>query len=66
MQGNRKQGNLGGHLDGKIVFELSPNFEKGSSMDGMQPKFDGHMWMHPRKSNISVSCNVKLRITSKS
>ena len=46
--------------DGNLVFELPPTFGKCSSMDGMQQKYDGHMWSRPRKSNMSVPCNVKL------
>ena len=46
--------------NGLCVFELPPTFGKVSNMEGMQQKYDGHMWSRPRKSNLSVPANVKL------
>ena len=46
--------------NGLCVFELPPTFGKVSNMEGMQQKYDGHMWSRPRKSNLSVPTNVKL------
>lgn len=46
--------------DGHVIFELPATFGIGSNMDGMQQKYDGHVWSRPRKSNMAVPCNVKL------
>ena len=46
--------------NGLCVFELPPTYGKVSTMEGMQQKYDGHMWSRPRKSNLSVPANVKL------
>ena len=46
--------------NGLCVFELPPTFGKVSNMEGMQQKYDGHVWSRPRKSNLSVPANVNL------
>ena len=33
--------------DGNLVFEFPPTLGKASHMDGMEAKYDGHMWTKP-------------------
>lgn len=46
--------------DGNIVFELTPTFNESKRMEGMEQKFDGHLWTRPHKTNMSIDCTVRL------
>ena len=36
--------------DGNLVFKFPPTLGKASHMDGMEAKYDGHMWTKPLTS----------------
>lgn len=46
--------------DGDIAFELPQVFESLKRMEGMEQRFDGHLWTRPHKTNMSIDCTVRL------
>lgn len=46
--------------DGNLVFEFPPALGKASHMDGMEAKYDGHMWTKPRTSRQAFDGIVRL------
>ena len=46
--------------DGNVVFELPPVFDSSKRMEGMEQRFDGHIWTRPQKTNMSIDCTVRL------
>lgn len=46
--------------NGNIIFELPPTIKECSRMDGMEQRFDGHVWTKPTTTNMSINCVVRL------
>ena len=46
--------------DGNLVLEFPPTFGKVSPMDGMEGKYDSHMWTKPHTSRQAFEGSVRL------
>lgn len=46
--------------NGDIVFELPPVLGDSKRMEGMEQRFDGHIWTRPHKTNMSIDGTVRL------
>lgn len=46
--------------NGNIIFELPPTYNEIKRMEGMEQKFDGHLWTRPHTTNMSIDCTVRL------
>ena len=46
--------------NGNIIFELPPTYNEIKRMEGMEQKFDGHLWTRPHTTNMSIYCTVRL------
>ena len=46
--------------NGDVIFELSPYSDATKRMEGMEQKYDGHIWTRPQKANMSIDCTVRL------
>ena len=46
--------------NGNTIFELPPTFNEIKRMEGMEQRFDGHLWTRPHRNYMSIHCLVKL------
>ena len=49
-----------GQYNGDCIMEFPPTFGKQGNMDGMEQKFDGHIWTRPVTSNMAIQCTVRV------
>ena len=45
--------------NGTICFELPPS-QGQKRMQGMEQKYDGHLWTRPSQTNMAIECTVRL------
>ena len=46
--------------DGNKIFELPPAIGKQKRMEGMEQRYDGHLWSRPSQTNMAIDCTVRL------
>ena len=46
--------------DGDSIMEFPPTFGKTGNMDGMEQKYDGHLWTRTVTSNMAKQCTMQV------
>ena len=45
--------------NGDCVYELPPALSKGKPMEGMEKKYDGHVWVKPVSTQMSFLATIR-------
>ena len=45
--------------NGNLIYELPPTTTNGSSMEGMEQRYDGHCWIKPVTTKINFPATIR-------